>query len=53
VEIGVDNNLMQAREAAPLIGGAMLGVILFPMIAMRLSGISVTGASATSDRDGL
>ena len=53
-QIGVANGLMQAAEAAPLVDGAMLTVILFPIIAMRLTGQSIKQATARLvDRDGL
>ncbi len=52
--LGVANGLMKASEAAPLIGGAMLTVILFPIIAMKLAGQSASQATAhLDDRDGL
>jgi Kef-type K+ transport system membrane component KefB len=52
-QIGVGNGLMQAAEAAPLVGGAMLTVILFPMVAGRLVGRPRGGAAHFTDRDGL
>jgi len=53
-QIGVANGLMKAAEAAPLVGGAMLTVILFPIIALQLTGQSVRQATAhIDDRDGL
>ena len=36
-EIGVSNGLMRPAEAAPLVSGSLLGVVLFPMIANRLT----------------
>jgi Kef-type K+ transport system membrane component KefB len=50
-EIGMANGLMKSSEAAPLVGGAMLTVIVFPMIAMRLTGGQ--RSSGLHDRDGL
>jgi len=52
-QIGVANGLMSAAEAAPLVGGAVLGVILFPAIAMRLAGGASTPARGFDHRDGL
>jgi len=53
-EIGVASGLMKPSEAAPLVGGAMLTVILFPILALRLTGQSVDHAMAhVNDRDGL
>ncbi len=53
-EIGTANGLMKPAEAAPLVGGAMLTVILFPLIALRLTGESTGRATShLSDRDGL
>lgn len=41
-------------EAAPLVGGAMLTVILFPIVAMRLTGQAADRAMMhLNDRDGL
>lgn len=39
-EIGIARGLLLPSEAAPLVGGAMLGVILFPPLAMRLSDVA-------------
>ncbi|MFH0344269.1 MAG: hypothetical protein ACHBNF_19605 [Chromatiales bacterium] len=45
---------MKSSEAAPLVGGAMLTMLLFPLIALRLTGQTVGQATAhLSDRDGL
>jgi Kef-type K+ transport system membrane component KefB len=53
-EIGVANGLMKASEAAPLVGGAMLTVILYPVVALRLTGQPVDTATAhLNERDGL
>jgi len=53
-QVAVDNGLMQAAEAAPLVGGAMLSVILFPIIALGLTGQSVAAVTVHArDRDGL
>ena len=53
-QVAVENHLMQATEAAPLVGGAMLTVIFFPPIALRLTGHSVREAMASArHRDGL
>ena len=53
-EIGTANGLMKPSQAAPLIGGAMLTVTLFPVIAMRLTGQAVDRATMhLNDRDGL
>ncbi|HKA39034.1 MAG TPA: hypothetical protein VKD25_04655, partial [Burkholderiales bacterium] len=53
-QVAVENELMQPSEAAPLVGGAMLTVILFPLIALKLTGQSVATATAhLRDRDGL
>lgn len=51
-ENGVANGLMKTSEAVPLVGGAMLTVILFPVIAMRLTGIK-RQRGGYDDRDGL
>ena len=52
--IGVSNGLVKTSEAAPIVEGAMLTVILFPIIAMRLTGLSVAQATAhLGERDGL
>ena len=47
-EIGMENGLMKSSEAAPLVGGAMLTVIVFPMIAMRLTGGRAAYTTATA-----
>jgi Kef-type K+ transport system membrane component KefB len=53
-EIGMANGLMKASEAAPLVGGAMLTVIVFPVIAARLTGKSAIRRSGRFVyRDGL
>jgi Kef-type K+ transport system membrane component KefB len=53
-EIGVANGLVKSSEAAPLVGGAMLTVILYPVVALRLTGQSIDHATARlNDRDGL
>ncbi len=53
-EIGTANGLVKSSEAAPLVGGAMLTVILFPVVAMRLTGQAVGRATLhLNDRDGL
>jgi len=53
-EIGVASGLMKSAEAAPLVGGAMLTVILFPLAALRLTGQSVAkGTAHLGEKDGL
>lgn len=53
-QVGVENGLMSAAEAAPLIGGAMLSVLLFPLIAMYLTGNTAARTSIyTDERSGL
>lgn len=53
-EIGMANGLMKSSEAAPLIGGAMLTVIVFPMVAARLTGgRQPARVRGFDDRDGL
>jgi Kef-type K+ transport system membrane component KefB len=53
--IAVANGLMRPAEAAPLVGAGMLTVVLFPAIALRLTGKpgSHIQAVARDDRDGL
>jgi len=53
-EIGTASGLMKSSEAAPLVGGAMLTMLLFPLIALRLTGQTASRATAhLSERDGL
>jgi Kef-type K+ transport system membrane component KefB len=50
-EIGTEGGFMSASQAAPLVGGAMVTVLLFPPIALRLIGRK--GSGKVHDRESL
>jgi Kef-type K+ transport system membrane component KefB len=52
-QVAVAAEEMTRAEAAPLVGAGMLSVIVFPVIGMRLAGITRPASVAGQARDGL